>query len=501
MLSFFSSRPDHPLADAKEMKRIIADLPLDNAFKAVDEVCGWLDSLHRADEFRIDDYFDVIRQFDEAAQPHLRRLMRDYLHAPRLSKTEERRLWSINSAYGGKIAGLYAYCLERNQRGESLGSLLPLVAARLIAARTAQLKWVEYRYGPINHALWLALGQTYLEAEAAGYAQKLVQLYPSQPGTTSVAWLYLQALVLHASSMDSLIPLAIELSDRLIGHFLPSFVFSAVAQADSVYWIDAAQGDPPARLARQPNELTSSLRFFAPGTAPQALNELIHKVERGEVPVDLNLGGQYPAKVLMPVLCHLALYWAPQPPLRAHQRYNVKARIAVLHGFEDSVSVFAGGSAREQAGLHAESWTVENVSLGGFGAALEHLRGDWLRVGSLLSMQPEGGENWVLGVVRRYKQNDSHASVGSQSISKQALSVELRPRTSGLSVTSPISGIWLRENNLPGETCLVLPLASFDLRESLEFSYENQNYLLTPLTLEESGADYEIARYCQHIAE
>lgn len=37
---------------------------------------------------------------------------------------------------------------------------------------------------------------------------------------------YRQALVVHSSSMDSLLPLEIELADRLIAHFLPGFVFT-----------------------------------------------------------------------------------------------------------------------------------------------------------------------------------------------------------------------------------------------------------------------------------
>ena len=43
ILNLFSSRPDHPLGDVKELKRVLADLPLD-AFKAVDEVYGWYES-------------------------------------------------------------------------------------------------------------------------------------------------------------------------------------------------------------------------------------------------------------------------------------------------------------------------------------------------------------------------------------------------------------------------------------------------------------------------
>jgi hypothetical protein len=94
-----------------------------------------------------------------------------------------------------------------------------------------------------------------------------LQLYPNQPGVTSISLQYLQALVLHSSSMDSLMPLEIELADRLITHFLPGFVFTNDCRPDSVYWIDAASSLPPARLAKHPNQVTPTLRFFSPGTA------------------------------------------------------------------------------------------------------------------------------------------------------------------------------------------------------------------------------------------
>jgi len=507
ILNLFSPRSDHPLADARELKRILAELPVDNDAKVVDEVLGWFESLHHVDDFRVDHYFKVLRQLDEAAQPHLRRLARDYLNSPRLSKVEERRLWSINYAYWSEIAGLYAYCLERvrqnpKEKGsDALKSALPLAAARLLAARAAQLKWMAYRYGPIGDELWRGLGQAYLAAEAAGYLHKSLQLYP-QLGGTSAMQQYLQALVLHSSSMGSLLPLEIELADRLVAHLLSGFVFSTAVHPDSVYWVDAAQGAAPVRLARLPGQVTATLRFFSPGSAPKALNELIRTVERGDLPGELNLGAPYPPKVLLPVLRHLALYWAPEPPQREHQRYAVKTRIAVLHGFDDCFTVFAGKVARLGKERNAESWVVENVSLGGFGAGVAELCGEWLKVGALLGMQPEGGDNWVLGVVRRYsKESDSQANVGIQSLSRQAQSVELGPRTSGVSAAEPIPGIWLREGNGPGEAHLVLPSASFDLREKLEFSHDGRRYLLEPVELEEHGGDYEIGRYREYPAD
>jgi hypothetical protein len=41
----------------------------------------------------------------------------------------------------------------------------------------------------------------------------------------------------------------------------------------------------------------------------------------------------------------------------------------------------------------------------------------------------------------------------------------------------------------------VLPVASFDIRENLEYSSGGRRYLLTPIELVETGGDFEVARY------
>ncbi|WP_294244559.1 hypothetical protein [Propionivibrio sp.] len=102
ILNIFSSRPDHPLGDPKELKRAIAELPLDKSFKAVDEVYGWFESLHQAEGFRVDHLFDVVRQLDEAAQASIRRLSRDYLNPQRLSKTKNADCGACATTIGGK---------------------------------------------------------------------------------------------------------------------------------------------------------------------------------------------------------------------------------------------------------------------------------------------------------------------------------------------------------------------------------------------------------------
>jgi hypothetical protein len=500
---FSAKRPNHPLGEAKEFKRVLAELPQD-ALKAIDEIYTWFESLRQADDFRLDHLYEVISGLDEAAQVHLRGLTQRYLQTPRLSKNDELCLWTVCFNYWGEVSWLYASCLERlrnnpkNKGSEAFKKNLVLAATRLMAARSNQLKWINYRYGVIGGDLWRGLGAPYLTAEAEGYAQKAVQIYPGAPGTNNVTQQYLHALVRESSSMGMLLPLEIELADRLIAHFLPSFVFGRECLPGSVYWVDPSSALSPMRLAYSPQP-SSNLRFFQPGMAFTALNELLRLVERGSIPKELNLGKEYPATELLKVLQHLALYWSPVPPQREHVRHAVKTRMSVLQGFDNSLSVFAGNVSRLGVERLAESWVVEDVSLGGFRAGIAEA-GDWLTIGSLLCLQPEGGNNWVLGVVRRCSVSpDSRASIGIQTLSRNAQSIELRPRASGLSAADALPGILLHEDRPAEQIRLVLPPGGCDMRKALEFVHEDKRYLLSPVELAESGGGFEIGVYWQQL--
>lgn len=504
ILKLFSQRPDHPLADGKELKRILGELLVDRPVTAVDEVTTWFESLKHARNFRIDQLFDILRQLDDAAQPHLRRLTRDYLQSQHLSAPEQQRLWTKCHGYWRELAAIYSLCLERarldpKSRGsELLKPALPLVETRVQAARRCRLKWLAYRYAPVEKDLWQGLGASYLAAEEAGLAQKPVQLYPAQKGLTSVAQQYLHALIFDCSSMDQLLPEQIEMADRLIAQFLSGVVLSTSPRPDSVYWVDAASGVAPARLVRRPADACSSQRFFSPAPALAALTELIHAVERGDVPRDLNLGAEYQPKALLPVLRHLCTYWALQPPRRTYQRHPVRTRMAVLDGFEHCFMVFAGAAEH----LHGEAgclqhWLVENVSLGGFRAIMDGAAAnDRIKLGTLLCLQVEGGDNWLLGVVRRFGGlAGGKTGVGVQVLSRRAQSVELRPRRSGFAVAVAVPGICLRDRGETGVLRMVLPLGGFRVRESLDLILDGRPHVLTPMELEESGSDFEIARF------
>lgn len=104
--------------------------------------------------------------------------------------------------------------------------------------------------------------------------------------------------------------------------------------------------------------------------------------------------------------------------------------------------------------------------------------------------------------MRRYhRSNDREARVGIEALARHATALELRPRTaSSYGAAAGIPAVLIDDGNEPGEIRVVLPVATFDLRESLEFVRDGKRMLLSPVAVAEQTADYEIARYRLRVA-
>jgi hypothetical protein len=491
MLGYLFSRPDHPLADGKEAKRVFEALAGREPESAIDEATALLESLAHAEGFKPEQRLSLILQLDETALVPVRRLGREYV-ASRMTRVQEKRLWQTGRDYWATLIAAYEGCLQRldaNEKGaDAVKPLLGLLFARLLHAAGQRLKWEQYRYGPIDPELWRLTGRIYLAAAGQKLAGRKFALYAGGPETSPEAE-YLKVLVFQATSMDNLLPIEIELAEHLITHFLPRFVFTAEVRPDNVYWVDAALAAPPARLARAP-ERTPTLRFFNSIPAVEAVEAVRQGVARsGRIPSEVNLGGQYPSETVLPVLEHLAMCWSPKPPMRSFARHRVKSRLTVIHGVAELHGQLLGGRDCPDC----ETWVVDDVSQGGMGAKVplgSGSAGDWVRIGTLVGLQPEGGGNWLAGMVRRFgRESETVGSVGIQTISKAPRAVVADAgglRTDGILLDSPQQGEFVR---------VALPADAWEAGISLLFPLDGARVRLFPEAVVENGPDVVIARY------
>jgi hypothetical protein len=500
MISLFGSKkPDHPMVDIRAAKKLLEELPTGDAVKCADELAHWLESVMVEEHFKPEYRAQLVQLLDETAQSHVRKLARAYMLSPRLAKIQEIRLWKALFEYWRQAALAYAGCVDLFAGGakgaDALRGSMPLLLARALRALATQVKWSFVRYGPMDPSLWGRIAKVYALAETRKFAQSAVTLYPGIPGETTSEQEFLKAVMLSASSPDSLLPLEMELCERLIAHFCASFTLRLDLQPDIAYWIDLATSQAPLRLARPP-QYAPTLRFFAAGRALEDLESLIDTVKAtGAVPPQVNLGGSYPAETVLDVLHHLALYWSPKPPQRKHQRHRVKSRLNVVHGFDGVLSAFGAGPGDD---ADMETWIVENVSAGGFGAGIPEIKGDWLKIGCLLGLQPEGGDTWVLGVVRRLQREiPLKGLVGIQTIAKSAELVQLSVSGGGSE-----TGILVSEGSEPpGEARVLLRAGVFVSGQNLEYQKGALTCLLMPQGVVERGDEHELVRFREMIRE
>ncbi|HXZ54142.1 MAG TPA: hypothetical protein VEH03_01635 [Burkholderiales bacterium] len=500
MKLFGADKSDHPMADAKEARKIVDAIPGGDSFKALEDLNHWLESVRAWPGFTHDHRADLVEIVDEAAQAHLRRLQRDYLSTPRLSKYQENRLWTTIRESYRQSALAYATCVDvfvTSQKGwEVLRPRMPLLTVRALHALAGQMKWQYIRYGLQDASLWGSICKIYAFAESRKYSGAKVAVVTGMPEETSAELEFLKAVMLAVSSPDSLLPQEIELVERLVAHLAGSFKLTPVPQVDTAYGIDLTATQPPARIGRPPPP-APPLRFFSASTAVGQVKQLIQVVKStNAVPSSVNLGGSYEPQMVGEVLEHLALNWSAQPPERKAPRHQVKSRVTITHGFDGVLSALDPGGEALFDPEKIESWIVENVSSGGFGALVPQLRGDWLKIGCLLGLQPEGGSNWIVGVVRRFQRDATQTgAVGIQTVGRAAQPAPAR-LVSGHAVVSrdTETAIMLNPIDAAPEAQLLLRTGVLAPGQNLQIEQDGRVYLLLPTGAMERGDDYEIVR-------
>lgn len=508
MALFGGSRPDHPMADIKQAKKLIADLPANDSVKALEEIAFWLDSLNRTEGFRVDLRFQIVDLLDQTAKLHQRKVSQEYLLTQRLQKFQENKLWTAVFDFWRLLANGYSLCIEQFQSGASgsggIKNDLPAIVARVLRALTLQLKWVLLRYGPTESRIWGELGRLYHFAETKKFAVAVIQIYPGQHGQSSVRQEFLKALMLSVSSTDGLNPIQQEIAERTVAHFGGMYTLQEKPGPGCNFFFDLSMRKPPARV--QKNSVPDTMmRFFGAGKALAGLSALIHETRQKEgIPADVNLGGNYETEVVLGVMQHLALYWSDEPPARSSERRKVATRLTVVHGYDEilrSVDPAADGAASEfEQVVDSESWIVENASEGGFGAIIPQVKGDWIKIGAVLGVQTETAKSWSAGVIRRIT-SDEHQQrrVGIQLLGRAAIPVRLAP--AGM----PSSGDAAREGahalllsttpDKNGEIALLLKVGRYTSDQSLDMHVRDKTYLLMPSKLTEGGQDFDCAKF------
>lgn len=508
-IKWLGGKVDHPMSDAKRARQLIDELPTNDAAKALEEVTYWLDTINQTGEFKLNQRFENIDLLDGAVRNHVRKLSQDYLAMPRQLKFQENRLWNAIFGLWRQLGDGYLQCLKQYEDGligmTLVRKSLPVIVARVIRALTFQLNWKLLRYGPVELRIWSDLAQVYSIAEQRGFADGVIAVYPGALGESTVKREFLTAMMFSASSPEGLPPLRQEIAERTAAHFAAAFRISTRPDG-CTHCVDLASPGPPVRLFKGV-EPRATLRFFGAGKGLAELNQLMGRIlETGAVPEDVNLGGDHGKDNVIGTFRHLAQYWSDQPPARGSERRQTAGRITVVPGLKDILKTLDPSDddtldfSLNQPATSEESWIVEDVSDGGYGAVIATVKSDWIRVGTLVGVQSEAAKYWGVGLIRRIVRDEKQQRhVGIQLLTTTAIPVKIS-MSETLSFTDADRemerAILLSTGpDSRGEIGVVMRGGLFNGRNSLHMTVRDKSFLLMPVSLVEDGDDFDWAKF------
>ena len=501
------STVDHPMADAKQARQIIDGLPT-NPVRALQEVTEWLESLTQTEGFRLNRRFENIGLLEGAVKNHQRTLLQDYLSAPRPQKFQENKLWNGVFGFWKQLENAYILCVREYDSGfsgiTSIGISLPVIMARALRALALQLKWALFRYGPVEPRIWAEIAGLYRLAEQKGVADGVIAIYPDERGRSTLQREFLKAVMLSASSLDGLPLIRQEIAERAVAHFAGAFRLSTRPEG-CTHCFDLALPKPPVRLFKGA-EPTETLRYFGAGEKLAGLDQLTAQILSGSIPADFNLGGSYEPELVAGVLKHLAQTWSLTPPVRSAERRQTAGRATVVPGLKEILSTLepsAGDDLNFGQQPSAESWIVDNVSDGGYGAIIPVRTGEWVRVGALVGLKSETSQYWAIGFVCRIT-SDEHQQrhVGIQLLTKAAIPLKLSMWDSMSSLDFNLStepGVLLAASpDAEGEVgvllCKGVLNGVFKEPDKLELKFRDKSLRVMLSKIVEAGEDFDWAK-------
>jgi len=498
------SSSNHPL-DRKDAKAVLADdVARLNPVAALDVLAGYLSDIKTTEGLRPRRIFEIVDLIDRTGTPLQRKLGYEYLAGrENLTKFRENRLWSATFTYYKELADGYRLCLAEYQMGaggaSALKGILPDIACHAIRACAAQMKWLLFRHGPIEQRLWQEIGSIYRLAQTLGFARTEGKVAAHVKSTAERE--LLRAAMLAVSSPDALVPVQIEIADRIIDRLSGGFRLAARPASGIFYVLDLTGSRAPGRLSAIP-VTDSETGCFGPGDAFGKLEGAVRFMDQHKAPPqDLVVGEGFETDAIHATLIHLLRYWSPAPPERRDARRRHTEPITVVHDFDEVLAAVAGLFVESPYISNEEEWLIENESEGGFGAFVEHTQGAWLSVGKLIAIRRDEGTAWGAGVVRRISMDEKR---------NRYVGIEMLAH-GGTAVTITADALSARGSAIParGEVCVLLPSSVansgealllmraglFSPAERLLMSVYDRKYSLRPLKIVQQSAEFDLGCY------
>jgi hypothetical protein len=433
-------------------------------------------------ELKLKQRINLATRFNQAAQPHARKLLTEYIQSSRMSKSREEIIFNACGSFFLAAYNAHTRCVtDYIAQGSSNVSVTDIATSAVRGMRALGMlaHWMNLRYRqPLPPTIWEKAYALFSIVEQRKFCRTPVALNPQSPQQTSVLMEMVKLLMMEVSSPGRLTKAHIELARQVIEEFATSFIWEQLPAGETVFYIDFSQRKPPVRLTQvtQPHFMA---RCFGPGNSVPALVNAIKQLEVGAIPkdVDIHRYPDYKRQDLLEVFLHLSQAWSKVTPQegRSHfdkrqfVRENFYSHFEVIHGLDDihkklleykfhpeaapkdviidklATGEFvydpqtnrirpANGEALgpeveipDDHPIIAESWVAANVSEAGYGLTIPEIKRDWVREKVIIGLRTEDS-GWMTGVIRRVETDSkTNAYVGILLLSRSPAAANISP--------------------------------------------------------------------------
>ncbi|TCV85338.1 hypothetical protein [Sulfurirhabdus autotrophica] len=554
-LPFGRNKTTDPLSSLKALTNWINnELPMGDMYTAHEKITQCIVELNNKTDPFSKDRLQMLMQLDEQGVELQESLCQQYLQNPRMSRVIESRLWnSIHAYYWETTRGYHAFIMDYvgNPSGSKIKSLLPKITARAINYFGMTFKWNYFRYEQLEPKMWKRLHNLYHFAEYEEFDHEPIKLYDVTGKSATCTDLYVQALMLNNLNTGSLFPKQIDMVSMWLEEWSSSMTLKKVYDpAQHVFCVDLSTDRGGKRIRKMQNN--DMQRYWGTHDLVCRIERVKTKLLKGDAPARLGLGEACRLPGCLEFLDDLMRHWAPTVTRvnRLHARTTVVKMIEVVHEVEDifgqvrvdnelallskkptdtdidkgalsydemvDVRLYGFVTKRTQAKLgaagspldqqqvaHHERWVMENESEGGYGATLNVMGNDWIRLDKLVGLKPERSGQWQIGVVRRLsKPAAGQLYVGIEVLVKLPIVVTLHAKqlySTGYAVDGvdaadmllPIAGVYVPkddENHFPNS--LVVDPSEYAPDRVLELAAGKKRYMIRLTDVLEKGDDW-----------
>jgi hypothetical protein len=427
MLKWFGgSKPDHPMNNVKAAEKLLTELDTGDPEQALEEVCAYIDSVSHAGDFKPDLRGSILLLLDDFGHRLQDRLIAQYLGAARIHDLKSRERCQKAYDFWAALSAAYIDCLVNDfelEKGKALSNA-DLVAQLLgcgLRAVGSQERVRHLTYQAIDKEVWIRLCRLYRIAERSGLAPRGVRMAKSDLHNATASQEFLRPLMLEVGAPESLAPEHVELAARTVAQLAALFGIGRSPAAVLPFYIDLANPARPALCGDTPPQ-GETIRYFGPGDAISALDELLRADDPTRITSERRPGEEFSPWDRATVLKHLKRYWGKDRPSRRTGRTRAQGDLSVLNsldairtvaaqiGTNEMETITETAAERKQelrlvpenVDLTPETWIEKDSSADGVGAEVPpSARGKWVKIGRLCALKGANYANWWVGVIRR----------------------------------------------------------------------------------------------------